>query len=121
MRLRLAILGASVAFAAGLSATAASAVGYRPRAAYAVAPIMSWTGFYIGGHVGVAWSDVEWSNVAFSNVTFTGERFDNSASGFIGGRQLGHKQQSREIGRGVAGPLSGSHLSKRFHQHLHPH
>src|SRR5262249_58991353 len=69
MRLRLAILGASVAFAAGLSATAASAVGYRPRAAYAVAPIMSWTGFYIGGHVGVAWSDVEWSNVAFSNVT----------------------------------------------------
>jgi outer membrane immunogenic protein len=120
MRLRLAILGASVAFAAGLSATAASADGYRPRAAYAVAPFTSWTGFYIGGHVGGAWSDVEWSNVTFSNVTFTGERFDNSASGFIGGGQIGYNQQIGNIVLGVEATISGADLSKDFHSILVP-
>jgi len=115
MRLRLAILGASVAFTAGLNATAALADGYRPRAAYAVAPIMNWTGFYIGGNVGGAWSEVDWSN-----ISLTGERFDNSASGFIGGGQIGYNQQVGNIVLGVEATLSGADLNKDFHSILNP-
>jgi len=122
MRLRLAILGASVAFTAGLSVTAALADGYRPRAAYAVAPIMNWTGFYIGGNVGGAWSEVDWSNVngTFSNVAIAGERFDNSASGFIGGGQIGYNQQVGNFVLGVEATLSGADLNKDFHSILVP-
>lgn len=115
MRLRLPILGTSVALAVGLSASAAFADGYRPRAAYAVPPTMSWTGFYAGIHAGGAWSDVEWSN-----VTFTGERFDNSESGFIGGGQIGYNQQFGNIVLGVEATISGTDLSRDFRSILVP-
>jgi hypothetical protein len=60
MRLPLSILGASIALASALWASAAFADGYsRPGAAYAALPIMNWTGFYVGAHLGGAWSDVE--------------------------------------------------------------
>jgi len=42
-------LGASLTVVVlGLTATGASADGYRVRAGYAVPPIANWTGFYIG-------------------------------------------------------------------------
>jgi outer membrane immunogenic protein len=105
--------GASVALAAGFSATAAFADGYQPRAAYALPP--SWTGFYAGIHAGGAWSDVEWSN-----VTFTGERFNNNESGFIGGGQVGYNQQFGNIVLGVEATISGGDLSRDFRSILVP-
>jgi outer membrane immunogenic protein len=115
MRLRLPILGVSVALAVGLSATAAFADGYRTQAAYAVPPTMSWTGFYVGVHAGGAWSEVDWSN-----VSFTGERFDNSESGFIGGGQIGYNQQFGNIVLGVEATISGTDLSRDFRSILVP-
>ena len=94
------IIGASVAFAGALSASAAIADGYGPRTTYAPPPIMNWTGFYIGGHVGGAWSDVDWAN-----VTLTGERVSNDASGFIGGGQIGYNQQFGSLVLGVEATL----------------
>jgi len=115
MRFRFATLGASVAFTAGLSGPAALADGYQPPATYAAAPIMSWTGFYIGGHVGGAWSEVDWSN-----ISLTGERFDNSTGGFIGGGQLGYNQQIGNIVLGVEATISGTDLNKDFRSILFP-
>ena len=62
-------VGTSVALIAGLSASVALADGYGAPAGYAVVPYVSWTGFYIGGHVGGAWSEVDWSNVTFHRRT----------------------------------------------------
>ena len=115
MRVRLPILGASVALAVGLSATATFADGYQPRAAYAVPPTLGWTGFYAGVNAGGAWSDVEWSN-----VSFTGERFNNSESGFIGGGQIGYNQQFGNIVLGVEATISGTDLSRDFRSILVP-
>jgi len=114
MRLRLAIIGASVAFTAGLSAPA-FADGYRPPAAYPAPPVASWTGFYIGGNVGGAWSEVDWTN-----VSLTGERFNNGESGFIGGGQVGYNQQFGNIVLGVEATISGADLSRDFPSILVP-
>src|SRR5262252_8569404 len=104
MRLRLSILGASIALASSLGPSVALADGYSPpRAAYAPPPMMSWTGFFVGAHLGGAWSDVEWAN-----VTLTGERVTNDGSGFFGGAQMGYNQQIGNIIIGVETTLSGS-------------
>jgi outer membrane immunogenic protein len=121
MRLPLTTLGASIAIAAAISSTAAFADGYGGRRpAYAAPPIASWTGFYIGGNIGGAWSDVEWNNVTFDNVVFTGERFNDGASGFIGGGQIGYNQQFGNIVLGVEATLSGADLNRDFHSVLFP-
>jgi outer membrane immunogenic protein len=120
MRLPLTTLGASIAIAAAISSTAAFADGYRARAAYAVPAPMSWTGFYIGGHIGGAWSDADLSNVTFAGVALTGERFNEGTSGVIGGGQIGYNQQFGNIVLGVEATLSGTNLSRDFHSVLFP-
>ena len=114
-------LGMSIAMAAAIGSTAALADGYRSRAAYAAPPVIAnWTGFYIGGHLGGAWSDVEWSNVTFNNVVFTGERFDEGTSAFIGGGQIGYNQQFGNIVLGVEATLSGTDLNRDRQSVLFP-
>jgi outer membrane immunogenic protein len=76
---------------------------------------MNWTGLYIGGNVGGAWSEVDWPI-----VSFTGERFKNSDSGFIGGGQIGYNQQFGRIVLGVEATVSGADLSRDFHSILVP-
>src|SRR5262249_34447534 len=97
MRLRLSILGASIALASLLGTSVALADGYSPsRGGYARHPMMSWTGFYVGAHLGGAWCDVEWAS-----VTFTGERVANHANGFFGGAEMGSNQQLGNIVLGL--------------------
>jgi len=116
MRLRLSILGASIALASSLGPSVALADGYSPpRAAYAPPPMMSWTGFFVGAHLGGAWSDVEWAN-----VTLTGERVTNDGSGFFGGAQMGYNQQIGNIIIGVETTLSGGSLSGSFRSIVDP-
>ena len=116
MRLRLSILSASIALATAFWATVAFADGYsRAGPTYAAAPIMSWTGFYVGAHLGGAWSDVE-----SANVTLTFERVTNDGSGFFGGAQMGYNQQFGNIVVGVEATLSGGSLSDNFHSAVDP-
>lgn len=116
MRLRLSILGASIALANALCASVVFADGYAsPRSTYAAPPIMSWTGFYVGAHLGGAWSDVDWAN-----VTLTGERVTNDGSGFFGGAQIGYNQQFGNIVLGVETTLSGGSLSGDFRSVVNP-
>jgi outer membrane immunogenic protein len=115
MRLPFITLSASIAIVAAISSTAAIADGYRGRPAYAVPPIANWTGFYIGGNIGGAWSDVEWSN-----ISLTGDRLNEGASGFIGGGQIGYNQQFGNIVLGVEATLSGADLNRDFHSILFP-
>jgi outer membrane immunogenic protein len=107
MKYSFAALGAAVTIASAVGLSSASADGYsRPRAAYAPPAYTSWSGFYIGGHVGAAWSDADWDN-----VSTTGEPVSNSSSGFIGGGQIGYNQQYGNIVLGVEASLSGTTLS----------
>jgi len=109
------VFGASVALVAGIGASAAVADGYAPPPGYAVVPFVSWTGLYVGGHVGGAWSEVDWSN-----ISLTGERFNNNNSGFIGGGQIGYNFQIGNLLLGVEATLSGADLSRDFRSILVP-
>jgi outer membrane immunogenic protein len=116
MKLRSATLAATVALVSGVVASSAMADGYsRPRSVYAPGPLTSWTGFYIGGHAGGAWSEVDWRN-----VNLTGERVNNDASGFIGGGQIGYNQQFGSIVLGVEGTLSATTLGDDFRSVKNP-
>src|SRR5215472_18486245 len=76
MKPRCIALAGFVGVTTGFIAFAASADGYSgPPGAYIEKPYIGWTGFYIGGHVGGAWSTVDWGN-----VNLTGERVNRGMS-----------------------------------------
>jgi outer membrane immunogenic protein len=107
MNLRILALSA---LAVALNPLSVRADGYsRPVSVYSPVPFIGWTGFYIGSHLGGAWSDVSWEN-----VNLTGERVNNDATGFIGGGQIGYNQQFGSVVLGVEGTLSSSSLDGDF-------
>jgi len=110
MKHRFISLSALIAIAAGFVPSSLMADSYTRRPeAYAEVPFIGWTGFYMGGHVGGAWSAVDWAN-----VNLTGERVNNDASGFIGGGQLGYNKQFGNVVLGAEATLSGATLSDDF-------
>jgi outer membrane immunogenic protein len=52
-------------------------------------PVFSWTGFYVGGNIGGAWSNNRWTDTLF-NTTFNN---NNNNGVFIGGGQIGGNYQ----------------------------
>ncbi|MET0650929.1 MAG: outer membrane protein [Hyphomicrobiaceae bacterium] len=58
-------------------------------------PIFTWSGFYIGGNIGAAWSNSTLTDDA-SVLSYT-----QSHSGFIGGGQLGYNYQIRNLVLGI--------------------
>src|SRR4051812_23768723 len=75
--------------------------------------IWSWTGFYIGGHVGAGWGTTETSLTGISvpfiplNAAFSLPFSQNSRSGFLGGAQAGYNWQSGWAVFGVQADIAG--------------
>ena len=96
-----------------VSTVAGSAADMPMKAApYAPAPVWSWTGFYIGGHVGAGWGTTETTLTGASAVGLGALAFDfpfaqNSRSGFLGGGQVGYNFQSGWAVFGVQGDFAG--------------
>ena len=92
------ILGtAALLIASTIAASAADlAVKTRP---YVPPEVWSWTGFYVGGHVGAGWGTTESTLTQFAvpvlplvapiNLALS----QNSRSGFLGGAQAGYNWQ----------------------------
>ena len=81
---------------------AASAADLSPAPVYTKAPMMapvfSWTGFYIGGNLGGAWA-----NTTITDSLF-GLNFSNGNNGvFVGGGQVGFNYQVSSVVFGVEG------------------
>jgi outer membrane immunogenic protein len=100
-------------FAPGRAAADGPYSTYKPYAAY------SWSGFYVGGHAGYGWGDVNFLD--FGPVLdggFTIDRTPFRADGVLAGGQIGYQQQ---FGRWVAGvelSFSGGQLSDSASQEL---
>jgi outer membrane immunogenic protein len=84
---------AAIALAAGGSAQAADLPVKAP-AAPVVAPIVDWSGFYIGGHAGIAWSrEIFDFDIPDVGCGASCETFHFSPTSFIGGGQIGYQSQ----------------------------
>ena len=106
-------------FAALLAAVSGSAMAAdlgRPAPAPAPAPvykapppmIYSWTGCYLGGHVGGVWSN---DSYTLDNGAFV-ESFSFNPNSWIGGGQLGCQMQASSFVFGVEGTWSGTDLKQ---------
>lgn len=94
-------LWSSVAFVAFISVCSPGFAADLPPPAYKAPPLLtpvpvfSWTGFYIGPHVGYGWS------------RFSGDGGDaRTAKGFLGGVQAGYNYQIGQFVLGVEGEYS---------------
>jgi len=66
-----------------------------------------WTGFYIGGHVGGAWTDAQWDD-----ISLTAERVVFDGSGVIGGAHAGYLHQFNNVVVGVEVSYSGLNVDE---------
>jgi outer membrane immunogenic protein len=93
------------------STSMGSAADMAVKAPYvAPAAVWSWTGFYIGGHVGAGWGTTESTLTAINPGGAIPGGFavaQNSRSGFLGGGQAGYNFQSGWAVFGVEGDIAG--------------
>lgn len=109
-------LAAGILF--GLGATGvASAADMAVKARPVVAPVVyPWTGCFIGGNVGGAWSKMDTTQVAQDGIGPTFANYGREKdSGFIGGGQVGCDFQTNNLVFGVGGSfdfgsVNGRHL-----------
>jgi outer membrane immunogenic protein len=104
---------AAVATAISLASAPAFAADLPMKAAPMPAPVWSWTGFYIGGHVGAGWGQDE-TNINSISATPPGITVplnlafnQNSRSGFLGGGQAGFNWQAGWFVFGVQADIAG--------------
>lgn len=72
-----------------------------------VAPVYNWTGFYLGGHVGGAWSNADAINSAGGFLPApAGTTIGIDGAGVLGGFQLGFNWQTGNWVFGVQGDMS---------------
>jgi outer membrane immunogenic protein len=97
--------GALIAIAAASPASAADLPARMPAYKAPIAPVaFSWTGCYIGAHIGGGFGEKRWSN---AGVEFANHNTD----GFLGGGQIGCNYQTGQFVFGVEGDASWADLT----------
>jgi len=61
------------------------------------APPFSWSGLYLGGHVGYGWSEIDWQD---------GIAAGHDGSGWLAGGQIGYNLQAGRLVYGVEADIS---------------
>lgn len=87
---------------------AAAGLATLSRGAHADSP-HAWSGIYVGGNIGGAWTGARWSD-----VSLTAESTKFSDSGFLGGGQIGAQYQFGRFVAGVEVSYSGLDSDARF-------
>jgi outer membrane immunogenic protein len=100
-----ALCGVPFAAAEAADMSTPQAIANAPAYAPPPIPIYSWTGFYVGAHLGGAWSSANWTDP----VSGLGD--NPTSSGIIGGGQLGFNYQVGPWVLGLEGDFSGTSLS----------
>ena len=110
------LAAATVALLAGVAGVANAADMYSPSGGSlkdvpAYVPPPTWTGFYVGAHVGGAWADL--SNHDVDGYTFNGPNYgwSNNNSGVFGGGTVGYNYQTSAFVFGVEADFGGAGLT----------
>ncbi len=105
---------AGVSLGALALASGAQAADMAARPVYkapVVAPVWSWTGFYVGANVGFARARTNISNPN-NTYLFPGASFNSSQSGVIGGLEAGYNWQFNSVVVGLEGDISAASLGR---------
>ena len=93
----------------GAASAADLGARYTKAPAYAE-PLFNWTGFYVGGHIGGAWTNEQFINTGngapFADLS-PGQGFRQRNSGVMGGAQIGYNWQANNYVFGMEGTISG--------------
>lgn len=76
-----------------------------------VAPPYNWTGFYVGGHIGGAWSNVDVSDPTGAIFAPAGSTIGLDGSGLLGGGQVGFNWQTGHWVLGVQGDMAWTDIN----------
>jgi len=91
------------------SAADLAARPYTKAPAY-IEPLFNWTGLYVGGHIGGAWTNEQFINNGngggFGDLA-PGQGFRQRNSGVMGGAQIGYNWQANNYVFGMEGTISG--------------
>lgn len=109
MMKKLLLASAAVAALATGAQAADLAAPRAPVAAAVVAPAFSWTGFYVGGHVGYGWAQARYQD--FTN-TFVNSSIN--ANGFFGGIQAGYNWQINNFVLGLEADVAASGMRRTY-------
>jgi outer membrane immunogenic protein len=115
-----AIVGAAAAAALTITPVmAADSPARRPvtKAPVTAAAVYSWSGCYIGGHVGGLWGETEWTSALPNNPIFTPNQ-DHGYSSAIAGGQIGCNYQVNQIVVGIEGDLSWARVNRETFEDL---
>jgi outer membrane immunogenic protein len=109
MRMKGSVFLAIVAGVAFAHAAAAADLGGAPRRPVHDAPVpygpaFSWTGLYIGAHVGYGWTDTDWGDA------ISGASASNRGNGWLLGGQIGYNYQVRQFVFGAEADLTSAWL-----------
>jgi outer membrane immunogenic protein len=98
------VAGAGAMIVSAHAADLSRPVTKAPPASYTPAAI-NWAGFYVGAHLGGAWSDANWTNPV------SGSGNNLTAGGVLGGAQVGVNYQADQFVWGVEADFSGTSLT----------
>ncbi|MBU6458706.1 MAG: outer membrane beta-barrel protein [Bradyrhizobium sp.] len=102
------IIAAAALLIAGTTAGSAADLSMATKAPAYVAPVWSWTGFYIGGHVGAGWGTTESTITSITGLGPTNFALEqNNRSGVLGGGQIGYNFQSGWAVFGIQADIAG--------------
>lgn len=108
MRLLLSTTIIATALSLGVAHAADLRPAYKAPPAPAPIPVFSWTGCYIGGHVGYGWGDKSWTDP----IIAPGFEFAHTKpDGFVGGGQIGCDYQTGPWVFGIEGQATWTDLS----------
>ena len=104
MKVRAIFLGLAAACALSQAAVAAD-LGGAPRERVIDEPVFearpfTWTGLYVGAHVGYGWSEVDWQEGGLNG--------SHDGDGWLAGGQIGYNWQSGRFVYGVEGDISST-------------
>jgi outer membrane immunogenic protein len=96
-------IGSSGALAADMAVKSPMPVKAVPYAA-----MYDWTGFYVGGHIGGAWTDEHATFLGTTGIPLdpVGTVYGANRAGFLGGVQAGYNYQMQNIVVGITGDFS---------------
>ena len=81
------------------------------------APVYSWSGCYMGGHIGGLWGESEWTS-ALPNTTIFTPNQDHGYSSATAGGQIGCNYQVNQIVVGIEGDLSWARVNRKTFEDL---